>query len=125
MAKPATSLKVLLTAYRNASSDFRVLYKLFRSDSSEIDQTYELFPGYSNLTDTDGDGFGDTVIDTNLNDGSSDAFVKASNDDEFLEYQYTVDDLEQFNGFVIKIVMSGTNESYTPRFRDLRAIALA
>ena len=125
LAKPATSLKVLLTAYRNASSDFRVLYKLFRSDSSEIDQTYELFPGYNNLTDTDGDGFGDTVIDTNLNDGSSDAFVKASNDDEFLEYQYTVDDLEQFNGFVIKIVMSGTNESYTPRFRDLRAIALA
>ena len=125
LAKPATSLKVLLTAYRDASSDFRVLYKLFRSDSSEINQTYELFPGYNNLTDIDGDGFGDTVINSNLNDGSSDAFVRSSNDNEFLEYQYTADDLEQFNGFIIKIVMSGTNESYTPRFRDLRAIALA
>ena len=125
LEKPATSLKVLLTAYRNASSDFRVLYRLFRSDSSEVNQTYELFPGYNNLTDTDGNGFGDTVIDVSLNNGSSDAFVRASNDNEFLEYQYTADNLEQFNGFVVKIVMSGTNESYAPRFRDLRAIALA
>ena len=125
LLKPASSLKVILTAYRNASSDFRVLYQLFRADSSEITQTYELFPGYSNLRDTDGDGIGDTIIDVNLNDGSSDVFVNASNDDEFLEYQFTADDLEQFTGFVIKIVMSGTNEAYTPRFRDLRAIALA
>jgi len=125
LLQPASSLKVILTAYRNASSDFRVLYQLFRADSSEINQTYELFPGYSNLTDTDGDGIGDTVIDVNLNDGSSDAFVNASNDDQFLEYQFTADELEQFTGFAIKIVMSGTNEAYAPRFRDLRAIALA
>ena len=125
LLKPASSLKVILTAYRNASSDFRVLYQLFRADSSEISQTYELFPGYSNLTDTDGDGIGDTVIDVNLNDGSSDVFVNASNDDQFLEYQYTADELEQFTGFAIKIVMNGTNEAYAPRFRDLRAIALA
>ena len=30
-----------------------------------------------------------------------------------------------FNGFIIKIVMSGTNEATAPRIRDLRAIALA
>ena len=125
LLRPASSLKVILTAYRNASSDFRVLYQLFRADSSEINQTYELFPGYSNLTDTDGDGIGDSVIDVSLNDGSPDVFVNASNDDQFLEYQFTADDLEQFTGFVVKVVMSGTNEAYAPRFRDLRAIALA
>ena len=109
--QPASSLKVILTSYRNASSDFRVLYQLFRADSSEINQTYELFPGYSNMTDSDGDGIGDTVIDVNLNDGSPDVFVNASNDDQFLEYQFTADELEQFTGFAIKIVMSGTNEA--------------
>ena len=77
------------------------------------------------MRDTDGDGIGDTVIDTNLNDGSPDVFVSSSTYDEFLEYQFSADNLEQFNGFVIKIVMSGTNEARTPKFKDLRAIALA
>ncbi len=125
LIQPASSLKVILSSFRHSSSDFRVLYKLFRTDSSEVDQTYQLFPGYTNLIDSDADGIGDTIVDTYLNDGSSDIFVRASNDDEFLDYQYTIDNLEQFNGFVIKIVMSGTNEAYAPRFRDLRAIALA
>ncbi len=125
LAQPATSLKVYVTSYRHSSADFRVLYKLFRPDSDNIDQGYELFPGYDNLIDTNGDGFGDNVIDVALKNGRSDSFVRSSKDDEFLEYQFTVDNLEKFTGFAIKIVMSGTNESYAPRFKDLRAIALA
>jgi hypothetical protein len=124
LKQPATSLKVLLTSYRHFTSDFRVLYKLFKADSSEISQSYQLFPGYKNLNDQNGDGIGETIIDVSLNDGLPDKFVKASNDDEFLEYQFTADNLEGFTGFVIKIVMSGTNEAYAPRFKDLRAIAL-
>ena len=125
LQKPATSLKVVLTSYRNSSSDFRVLYKLVRPDSSEVEQSYELFPGYSNLKDIDGDGIGDTVIDTSLNNGLPDVYVKASEDNEFIEYQFTADELPEFSGFAIKIVMSGTNEAYTTKFRDMRAIALA
>ena len=125
LSKPASSLKVLLTTYRNSSSDFRVLYKLIRPDSSEVEQTYELFPGYNNLQDTDGDGIGDTVIDTFLSDGSPDVQTRASVDGEFLDYQFTADNLDSFTGFSIKIVMSGNNEAYAPIFRDLRAIALA
>ena len=98
---------------------------MFRSDSSEIDQTYQLFPGYTNLIDSDADGIGDTVVDTYLNDGSSDIFVRASNENEFLDYQYTADDVDLFDGFIIKIVMNGTNEAFTPKFKDLRVIALA
>ena len=77
------------------------------------------------MIDTDGDGYGDVVIDTNKNSGRADANVPASRDNEFLEYQFSVDELEQFTGFRIKIVSSGTNEAYAPRYKDLRVIALA
>ena len=125
LKQPATSLKVLVGAYRHSSADFRVLYQLFRADSSEIEQAFELFPGYDNLKDTNGDGFGDTIIDSTHNSGRPDAFVPASQDDEFREYQFSIDNLNQFTGFRIKIVMNGTNEAYTPRLKDLRVIALA
>ena len=77
------------------------------------------------MQDTDGDGIGDTVIDTFLSDGSPDVQTRASVDGEFLDYQFTADNLDSFTGFSIKIVMSGNNEAYAPIFRDLRAIALA
>ena len=48
-----------------------------------------------------------------------------SNIDEFNEYQFSIENLEQFTGYQIKLVMSGTNEARAPRFKDLRAIALA
>ena len=123
--QPATSLKVLIGAYRDSSADFRVLYKLSRTDSSNVEQSFELFPGFDNMIDTDGDGFGDKIINSNNNSGRPDSNVPASADDVFFDYQFSVDELEQFNGFQIKIVMSGTNEAKAPRFRDLRVIALA
>ena len=98
---------------------------MFRVDSEGVEQAFELFPGYDNLKDTDSDGFGDEIIDSKKNSGRSDAFVPSNKDNEFSEYQFSVDELEQFNGFRIKIVMNGTNEAYAPRFKDLRVIALA
>ena len=70
-------------------------------------------------------GVGDTIIDVSLNNGRSDAFVTSSKNDEFKEYQFSVDELESFTGFKIKIVMSSTNESVPISLRDFRAIALA
>ena len=125
LKNPATSLKVLVAAYRDTSADFRVLYQLFREDGTDTELTYNLFPGFDNLTDTDGDGFGDTVIDLAKNSGRPDAFVPGSNLDEFRDYQFSVDDLSEFTGFKIKIVCSGTNEARAPKFKDFRAIALA
>jgi hypothetical protein len=125
LAQPATSLRVYLSAYRDSSSDIRVLYRLFSPGSDNVEESYRLFPGYDNLRDLNGDGFGDTVIDPTKNTGNPDALVQASRLDEFREYQYTADDLEQFTGFIIKVVMSGTNEAKAPRLRDIRAIALA
>ena len=123
---PSTSLKVFLTAYRDASCDFRVLYRLFGpSTQGGTDPSWELFPGYSNMLDVDGDGFGDTVIDLSKNNGLPNKFVKASAVNEFLEYEYEQKNLPEFQGFQLKIVMSGTNEARAPFYRDVRAIALA
>ena len=125
LKNPATSLKVLVAASRQPEADFRVYYRLFSFDSSGVSQTYRPFPGYKNMLDTSGDGFGDQIIDIAMNDGRPDAFVAANSIGEFSEYQFSVDDLEEFNGFKIKIVMSSTNESVPIRLKDFRAIALA
>ena len=125
LEQPATSLKVLVGASVEPDADFRVFYRLFTADSTEVNSTYRPFPGYKNMIDTDGDGFGDDIIDVANNDGRADAFVAPNNFDEFSEYQFSVDDLEQFSGFTIKIVMISTNESAPVRLQDFRAIALA
>ena len=125
LKNPATSLKVLISSFKDASADFRVLYQLTRPDGTDTELKYNLFPGFDNLTDTDGDGFGDQVIDSSKNSGKPDSFVSPSLNGEFKEYQFSVDNLEEFTGYKIKIVMSGTNEAKAPAFKDLRTIALA
>jgi len=123
LAQPATSLKVIVSAYKHSSADFRVLYSLIRPDSSEVEQSFELFPGYDNLTvDNNNDGFLD-VIDASKNSGLPDTFVPSSLEDQFLDYEFSANNLGQFTGYTIKIVMSSTNQAYPPRFKDLRSIA--
>lgn len=122
LTQPATSLKVILSAHRHSSSDFRVLYSLVRADSSEIPQSFELFPGYDNLKYTDTNQY--SVVDSSKNSGLPDLFVRPSLDNEFLEYQFTADNLDLFTGYAIKIVMSGTNQAYPVRIKELRAIAV-
>ena len=112
----------MLSAFRSQSSDFRVLYSLDRSDSSEIEQSFELFPGFKNTTKTDNDGF--IVTDESKNDGRPDTLVTPSESNQFKDYQFTVDNLPEFTGFTIKIVMLGTNQAQPPRIKDLRAIAV-
>ena len=122
LKNPATSIKVLLSAYRHSSADFRVLYSLIRPDSSEVEQSFELFPGYDNLTFTN--EFGLKVVDESKNSGLPDTFVSASLENQFLEYEFTVNDLDLFVGYAIKIVMSGTSQAHPPRIKELRSIAL-
>jgi hypothetical protein len=125
LAQPATSLKVIITAYRNSSSDFRVLYNLISADSYQVDQAFTLFPGYENLTiDNNQDGYLD-IVNPSLNSGLPDTRVAPSADNEYREYEYTAPNLKEFVGFTLKIVMSGTDQSKPPIIRDIRAIALA
>ena len=126
LANPATSLKVYIAAHRPESADFRVFYKLEKADSSGVEPSFVPFPGYDNLIDDDGDGFGDRVIDPDKNSGRPDAKVDPDDGDGgYSEYQFSVSDLEQYTAFSIKIVMSTTNECTPVKLRDFRAIALA
>ena len=116
---PATSLKVLLDAYRQASADIRVLYRLFRVDGSEIDKVFELFPGYDNLDANK------RVINSKNNSGKSDRNISASLDNQFVEYTWTANNLPQFSAYQIKVECTTTNQAQSPKIRNFRAIALA
>ena len=122
LAQPASSLKVLLTAYKPKVADIRVLYSLIREDSSEIEQSFELFPGFENLELTSSGEL--KVVNPKLNDGRSDSRVPPSEKGQFLEYEFTANDLGDFSGYAIKIVMSSTDQANSPIIRDLRTLAV-
>tara|TARA_X000000950_G_scaffold55636_1_gene66777 strand:+ start:51 stop:1511 length:1461 start_codon:yes stop_codon:yes gene_type:complete len=103
---PATGIKLFLDINRFASADVKVMFKILRSDDA-----------------SDFDEIGYNFFNTN---GSPDTVVNASLDiNDFKEYEYTANDLDEFIAFSIKIVMQGTNSAEPPRIKDLRAIALA
>jgi hypothetical protein len=121
---PATSLKVIVSAYVNTSSDLRVLYSI-KNDPNDP-TIYYPFPGYSNKTQ---DG---RVSDDSLSDGTSDKkVIKTStigyfiNELEYRDYEFTTSDLPPFKYFSIKMIGSGTNQAFPPRMTDFRVIALA
>ena len=121
---PATSLKVLVSAYINTFSDLRALYSV-KNDPNEK-SIYYPFPGYSNLTNTG------KVISKNLSDGTADKkMIKTDSVGyepsqlSYSEYEFTISDLPSFKYFSIKLIASGTNQAFPPRLSDFRAIALA
>ena len=116
---PASSLKVIFAAMRPSSADIRVLYRLQRVDGDEIDKVFELMPGFDNL---DAAGF---VINDKNNSGRPDTNIVASLDNQFLEYEYTVDDLPLFTGFQVKVLIASTNQAQPAELLDFRAIAVA
>jgi len=119
LENPATSLKVLFAAFRPPSADIRVLYRLFRADSDSIDKVFELMPGFENL---DAAGF---VISDKNNSGKPDRNVVPSLEDQFLEYEFTSDDLPAFTGFQVKVCLTSINQAQVPQLLDFRAIAVA
>ncbi len=125
LKNPATSLKLLTAAYVDPTADIRALFRIFPVDSGNTKPSFVLFPGFDNLTDTDGDNFGDQVIDPTKNSGRPDQQVISVTLDEMREYQFSIDELPPFTAYQIKIVFSGTNECLAPRMNDLRTIALA
>ena len=121
---PATSLKVLCTAYVNTSSDLRAFYAIQKNPYE--DPIYFPFPGYNNI-----DNLGQT-IDESLSDGTPDRRVPKvdilsyeSPIDIFREYEFTENNIETFRYFTVKLVGTSTNQAYPPRIKDLRVIAVA
>ena len=119
LENPATSLKVILAAFKPGTSEIRVLYRLRRSDRSDIDKVFELMPGFNNI-DING-----KVIDGKNNDGRSDRQISNSIENFFLEHQFTANSLPQFSGYQVKVELISTNQAESPSIRDFRVIALA
>tara|TARA_R110001592_G_scaffold98717_3_gene281623 strand:- start:939 stop:7322 length:6384 start_codon:yes stop_codon:yes gene_type:complete len=106
LQNPATSIKVLHSAVRFSGAEIQIMYKILRSDdASDFDEI-----GWRYFNSTGGP-------DISVNESTT--------ADDFIEYEYTQDSLEEFIAFAIKIRMQGINSSEPPRIKDLRAIALA
>ena len=124
---PASSLKLLVSAYVTEFSDIRAFYSVSNEQVEETDSLiYYPFPGFNNLNASS------QVIDPSKNDGSSDKMVPKSNalgfesnQIVFKDYEFTVDNLTSFRYFSIKILGTSSNQCYPPRLKDLRVIALA
>ena len=126
LENPATSLQVRFAAFNHVSNDIRVLYRILRADVPSNEEPFILFPGFSNLKDTTGDGFGDEVLIAGNGDGTPDRIVPSSRtQNEFRDYQFTANDLPEFHGFQIKVLLTSTNQAIVPRLKDFRTIALA
>jgi hypothetical protein len=116
--KVADNLKVFFDAFKHSTNDIRLCYRIFRADSPTTSQLWQLFPGYDNL-DTNLQ-----VINPANNNGRPDKNVSNSIfEDDYKSYEFTATNLPQFNGFQIKILMSGTNSAFVPKIRDFRVIA--
>ena len=119
LENPATSLKVILAAFKPGTSEIRVLYRLQRADGSDIDKVFELMPGFDNI-DING-----KVINAKNNNGQSDRKISNSVNGQFLEHQFTQNNLPQFTGYQVKVEVIATNQAQSPSIRDFRVIALA
>ena len=81
-----------------------------------------MFPGYDNTTLSASGEL--SVIDPLKNSGNPDVFVPGSLENQFLEYEFTANDLDLFTGYRIKLIMAGTSQAHAPRIKDLRTIAV-
>ena len=106
LKNPATSLKVLHSAVRFANAEIQIMFKILRSDdAADFDEV-----GFEFFNTTGGP-------DIITNDSTTDS--------DFIEYEYSANDLDEFTAFAIKIRMQSSNSAQPPRLKDLRAIALA
>jgi hypothetical protein len=121
---PASSLKVIVSAYVNRDSDLRALYAIMKDPTENA--IYYPFPGWNNL-----DSLGN-IIDVANNDGLSDIKIaktdnlaNLSQNLDYKEYTFTVNNLTDFRYFSIKLIGSSSDMAHPPRLKDLRVIALA
>jgi len=87
---------------------------------------YYPFPGNGNIS---GDG---RTLNISNNNGRPDLPLKLtsklgfqSEELTFIDYEFTINNLESFKYFSIKLIGASTSQTYPPRLRDLRIIALA
>ena len=120
----ASSIKIILDAHINVNTDIRAFYAI--NTEAGIEPVFVPFPGFANLNNRG------EIIDFENSDGSSDDFITKSNtygqnvkDLDYVEYNFTADELPSFRYYRIKLVMTSTSQCHVPRIRRLRVMALA
>ena len=107
LEKSATGLKVMLAANIWTESKIVVMYKLIPVGYADsLDELPFQFYNTTGRPDT-----GELIPNNDLV--------------TFTDYEYTVEDVDEFDGFQIKISLHNHNQPYIPRVKDLRGIALA
>jgi len=124
LESPASSILLLINANINIYSDIRAFYAI--GENQNFTPIFVPFPGYMNLD------VRKQVINPTNNDGRPDSYVSPSTTLGFLsqnleykEYSFSIDQLPTFRSYRIKIVLTSTNQTYVPRLKDLRVITLA
>jgi hypothetical protein len=121
---PATSIKIIVSAHLNIYNDLRAMFAILKDVNEK--PIYYPFPGNGNIG---GDG---RTLNISNNNGRPDLPLKLtsklgfqSEELAFTDYEFTINNLESFKYFSIKLIGSSTSQTYPPRLRDLRIIALA
>ncbi len=107
LEKSATGLKVMLSANTWTESKIVVMYKLI--PVGYVDALDDLPFQFFNTTGIPDSG----------------QLVPQNDLVTFTDYEYTINDVDEFDGFQIKISLLNHNQPYIPRVKDLRGIALA
>jgi hypothetical protein len=123
LENPATSLRVFIDGYVSNFNDVRMFYAV-NQDLPAEECIFTPFPGINNT-----DEFGKVVQPFNA-DGGPDVFIPKSDIytqlpslNLFKEYKFSIDELDPFNFFRIKIIGTSTNQAIVPQFRNFRVIA--
>ena len=107
LEKSATGLKVMLAANTWTDSKIVVMFKLV--PVGYVDSLDELPFQFFNTTGRPDSG----------------ELIPQNDLVTFTDYEYTVEDVDEFDGFQIKVSLLNHNQPYIPRVKDLRGIALA
>jgi hypothetical protein len=125
LENPATSIKVVCDAYVPLACDIRAMYAV-NQDVHPKQTIYTLFPGYGNINSSGG------PINPDLNSGLSDEKIqKIDHKTEnpalryYREYSFTINNVDAFDLFRVKLVMTSQDQTFAPFIRNLRVIATA
>jgi hypothetical protein len=105
LEQPSTFLKVMFAANIPAVTD------------SDVEVWYKLIP-----TGTNGDISQHSFVRATT---PTKNVKRTSNPDEFVDVQYDLTDLPEFDGVVVKLVFKSGNSAQPPRVKELRVIACA
>lgn len=123
LENPATSLRVFIDGYVSDYNDIRMFYALGQDLPAE-ECIFTPFPGINNTNE-----FGRVVQPFNSDGGpdifipKSDVYTQVPSLNYFKEYKFTIDNLDPFQFFRIKLIGTSTNQAVVPQFRNLRVIA--